>query len=184
MKYKYLDELDSYGYSNTTLVGGGITYGGGVINSVVLGDANVTSIIGGQYKTGIFKGAGFWTYSDKRLKTNITSLGSTLSNLSKLEGKKYYNTKTKKNDIGLIAQDILKYFPELVSQENPSDFTADRPRDMVNYFMVNYDGLVPILVNAVNEQQQMINELQNKLNEIDELKEELESLKQLIINNN
>ena len=50
--------------------------------------------------------------------------------------------------------------------------------------MVSYNGFVPILVNSVNEQQQMIKEPQEKVDEIDELKEELESLKQLIMNNN
>ena len=50
--------------------------------------------------------------------------------------------------------------------------------------MVSYNGFVPILVNAVNEQQQMIKEPQEKVDEIDELKVELESLKQLIMNNN
>ena len=82
-----------------------------------------------------------------------------------------------KSDIGLIAQDIREYFPSLVDELNYKNSGETR-------LAINYGGFVPILVNAVNEQQQMIKELQEKVDEIDELKEELESLKQLIINNN
>ncbi|MDB4212738.1 tail fiber domain-containing protein [Flavobacteriaceae bacterium] len=178
------DLLDSYYYVNVNHLGAGITYSGGYDHAVVLGNSYTTSILGGQDRGATFRGGGFVQYSDRRLKTNIQPLGSTLSSLSKLEGKKYFNTKTNINDIGLIAQDILKYFPELVSQDDPSTFKADRPSDLENYYMVNYDGFVPILVNAINEQQVIIQELQSKVDEIDELKEELENLKQLIMNNN
>ena len=175
--------LDSYGYSNVTLIGAGIAYGGGYLNSVVLGNSYTQNIFGGSDKGATFYGAGFEEWSDKRLKTNIKPLGSTLTNLSKLEGKKYFNLKSNKNTIGLIAQDILKYYPELVSQGMRSDSVSEKS-DEISYFSVNYNGFIPILVNAVNEQQEMIKELQEKLTEVDELKEELESLKQLIINNN
>ena len=49
-------------------------------------------------------------------------------------------------------------------------------------FLVNYQGFVPILINAINEQQEMIKELQNKVDEIDELKQAIETLKQMILN--
>jgi ribosomal protein S7 len=71
----------------------------------------------------------------------------------------------KKQKIGVLAQDIEKVFPELVSESN-------------GVKSVNYQGLVPVLINALKEQQVEIEALKKeqdtKLNkqqaEIDELK--------------
>ena len=53
--------------------------------------------------------------SDKRLKANIISLGSTLSKLLQIDGKSYTMKKdeSEKQKIGLLAQDIEKYFLNL-----------------------------------------------------------------------
>ena len=58
--------------------------------------------------------------SDARLKANIISLGSTLSKLLQIDGKSYTMKKdeSEKQKIGLLAQDIEKVFPELVSESN------------------------------------------------------------------
>ena len=58
--------------------------------------------------------------SDARLKANIVSLGSTLSKLLQIDGKSYTMKKdeSEKQKIGLLAQDIEKVFPELVSESN------------------------------------------------------------------
>ena len=54
--------------------------------------------------------------SDMRLKANILSLGSTLYKLLQIDGKTHTMKRdaTKKQKIGLLAQDIEKVFPELV----------------------------------------------------------------------
>ena len=61
----------------------------------------------------------------------------------------------------LLAQDIEKVFPELVSESN-------------GIKSVNYQGLVPVLINALKEQDSKMKEQDNKINkqqaEIDELK--------------
>ena len=92
--------------------------------------------------------------SDARLKSNIISLGSTLAKLLMIDGKSY-TVKTNKleSKIGLLAQDVQKAFPELVKTASDSDQTLS----------VNYQGLIPVLINAINEQQKQINELKNKL---------------------
>jgi hypothetical protein len=101
--------------------------------------------------------------SDARLKANIISLGSTLAKLLQIDGKTYTMKKdeNKKQKIGLLAQDIEKVFPELVSESN-------------GVKSVNYQGLVPVLINALKEQDSKMNEQEVKLNkqqaEIDELK--------------
>lgn len=83
--------------------------------------------------------------SDMRLKANIVSLGTTLTNLLKLDGKSYTmkRDKQQKTKIGVLAQDIQEVYPELVSEHN-------------GLLSVNYQGLVPVLINAIKEQQKMI----------------------------
>ena len=59
--------------------------------------------------------------SDARLKANIISLGATLSKLLQIDGKTCLHMKkdtNHKKKIGLLAQDIEKIFPELVSETN------------------------------------------------------------------
>ena len=83
--------------------------------------------------------------SDMRLKTNIISLGATLANVLQIDGKSYNMKRDakQKTKIGLLAQDIQKIYPELVSEQN-------------GILSVNYQGLVPVLINAIKEQQQLI----------------------------
>ena len=70
--------------------------------------------------------------SDARLKSNIVSLGSTLSKLLQIDGKSY--EMKGKQKIGVLAQEIKKVFPELVSEDD-NEMLA-----------VNYQGLVPVPV--------------------------------------
>jgi cell division protein ZapA (FtsZ GTPase activity inhibitor) len=86
--------------------------------------------------------------SDARLKSNIISLGSTLAKVLAIDGKSYTmnRDKNKKTNIGVLAQDVQKVFPELVSESN-------------DILSVNYQGLIPVLINAIKEQQQELNKL-------------------------
>ena len=87
--------------------------------------------------------------SDARLKTNIVSLGSTLSKLLQIDGKSY--EMKGKQKIGVLAQEIKEVFPELVSEDD-NEMLA-----------VNYQGLVPVLINALKEQQSEIDELKEMI---------------------
>jgi|TARA_B110000091_G_scaffold96335_1_gene104925 hypothetical protein len=88
--------------------------------------------------------------SDARLKSNIITLGSTLSRLLLIDGKSYT---MKANEsiakIGLLAQEVQAAFPELVKTSNDSEGTLS----------VNYQGMIPVLLNAIKEQQAQIDEL-------------------------
>ena len=92
--------------------------------------------------------------SDARLKANIVSLGSTLAKLLLIDGKSYTMKKDGKQKIGVLAQDIQKVFPELVTTDD---------KDML---AVNYQGLVPVLINALKEQQSEIDELKQMVNQL------------------
>jgi hypothetical protein len=90
--------------------------------------------------------------SDARIKSNIVSLGATLSKLLLIDGKSYTMKKdeSEKQKVGLLAQDIEKVFPELVSERN-------------GIKSVNYQGLVPVLINALKEQEERIKRLEELL---------------------
>ena len=92
--------------------------------------------------------------SDARLKSNIVSLGNTISKLLLIDGKSYTlksNESLKK--IGLLAQEVQKAFPELVKRSGDEKGTLS----------VNYQGMIPVLINAIKEQQKEIDEIKNKL---------------------
>jgi hypothetical protein len=93
--------------------------------------------------------------SDARLKANIISLGSTLAKLLQIDGKSYTMKKdeNKKQKIGVLAQDIEKVFPELVSESN-------------GVKSVNYQGLVPVLINALKEQNDRMKVQQSQIDEL------------------
>lgn len=87
--------------------------------------------------------------SDARLKANIVSLGSTLSKLLLIDGKSYTMKKDGKQKIGVLAQEIQEVFPELVTKDD-NEMLA-----------VNYQGLVPVLINALKEQDEKISRLED-----------------------
>ena len=70
-----------------------------------------------------------------------------------------------KKKIGLLAQEIQKLFPELVSADDKNRLT------------VNYQGLVPVLINALKEQQ-------NEIVKLKEQEKRIERLEKLIANIN
>ena len=93
--------------------------------------------------------------SDARLKSNIVSLGSTLSKLLQIDGKSY--EMKGKQKIGVLAQEIKEVFPELVSEDD-NEMLA-----------VNYQGLVPVLINALKEQDKIIKTQEERLSKIEEV---------------
>ena len=99
--------------------------------------------------------------SDERLKDNIQPLGSTLDKLHQIEGKTYSLKKDEGHTpkIGVLAQEVQAVFPELVTEGGDGILS------------VNYQGLVPVLINAINEQDAKIVALEAQNAEIKELKE-------------
>ena len=93
--------------------------------------------------------------SDARLKSNIVSLGATLSKLLLIDGKSY--EKDGKQRIGVLAQEIQEVFPELVTEDG-NEMLA-----------VNYQGLVPVLINALKEQDKIIKRQEERLANIENL---------------
>lgn len=92
--------------------------------------------------------------SDIRLKTNIKPLKNSLSKVLKTQGSIYDRIDTgDKNQIGFVADDLLKVFPELVNV----------PDDKEEYKTVNYMGMTAVLVEAIKEQAKVIKKLEKRI---------------------
>jgi len=118
----------------------------------------------------ITTGGSITATSDIRLKTNIKPLPENiLDKVEQLRGV-YFNWKTEADmgnarQIGVIAQEVEKIFPELVIT-SPDGYKA-----------VGYDRLGPILIEAIKEQQVEIDSLKSQ---VTDLKNEVDQIKQLL----
>ncbi|MBN4061787.1 MAG: hypothetical protein COA57_06290 [Flavobacteriales bacterium] len=97
--------------------------------------------------------------SDFRMKQDIIDLENSLEKIEQLRGVKY---KWKTHDfpeknfdagwqIGVIAQEVEKVIPELVKT------------DIEGYKSVEYSHLIPVLMEAIKEQQKMINTMKKQV---------------------
>ena len=120
------------------------------------------------------------SYSDERLKNITEYINDVLPILSKINvfryncndiGEKYGYDKSK-NELGLSAQEIQKYYPELVSLA-PFDTVYDPEKQKIisksgeEYLTLNYERLVPILLQGIKELKQEINELKVRLSKLE-----------------
>jgi hypothetical protein len=114
--------------------------------------------------------------SDERLKENITTISDALGMLKRLRGV-YFDWKNivddlgfnpvDRHDIGVIAQEVEKVIPQAIKPA-PFDALSDgKSISGQNYKTVQLEKIVPVLIQSVKEQQEII-EKQNK--EIEELK--------------
>ncbi|WP_394992727.1 tail fiber domain-containing protein [Emticicia sp.] len=102
------------------------------------------------------------TLSDIREKTNITPIENALEKLNQINGYNYNWKNSDEKQIGLIAQEVEKVLPEAVS-ENTAGIK-----------FLNYDGIIPVLTEAIKQQQKLI-EAQSK--QIEALSKDIEQLK-------
>jgi len=98
----------------------------------------------------------FYTPSDRRLKTNIETLGNVLQKIDQLRGVKFeYKDQHKYASgakIGVIAQELQKVYPAMVTTGKDG------------FLKVDYTQLTGMLIQAVKEQQKQIEELQTRMN--------------------
>ena len=97
--------------------------------------------------SGSIRCASVLTTSDATLKTNICKVHNSLDKLHEIEGV-YFDWKEKsgKTNVGVLAQQVQKVLPEAVSTSTSG-------------MSVDYQSLIALLINAVNEQQTIINDL-------------------------
>ena len=137
--------------SGSLLVSGSLSVGN-IARSATSGEIRASNNITAYYS------------SDERLKTNIIKIDNPLDKIKQIDGvlfdwndiyKKQYGEEDgyfiRKQNSGIIAQQVEKVFPNVV---------ADRQD---GYKAVRYELLVPLLIEAIKEQQVRIDELEKQL---------------------
>ena len=94
--------------------------------------------------------------SDAKYKENVKPIENALDKVMDLEGvsfdwKENSEVLDIKEDIGFIAQDVQKVIPELVKENEDGNLS------------LRYQGLIPVLLEAMKQQQKQIDELKSQI---------------------
>lgn len=165
------------GYHTGVRIGGYYGYGGTrfyddhpsrtstIIFSVANGDAHVRAT------------NNIYAYtSDKRLKENFRPIENAVDKVKAIGGfifdwrkdmmeKHDFTPDQQQDDAGLIAQEVQKVMPAAIKRA-PFDHDLTKPNQSKSgedFLTVQYEKMVPLLVEAIKEQQKQIDELKQKL---------------------
>ena len=118
---------------------------------------------GNVVAAGSLSAQSFLYSSDINLKKNILPLTDQLNKILQLQGVSFNWKSNDRKDVGLIAQDVEKVYPELVSTNKETGLKS-----------VEYGNLVAPVIESIKEQQAEINKLESLVSdqqkEIDLLK--------------
>lgn len=129
----------SGGVGNPTLsIGSSITNGFYASNTTTI---NVT--------TNFIAGGDISAFSDERLKSNIRTIDNALAKVTQLRG--VYFDKDSKSSTGVIAQEVEKILPEVVTDGE--------------YKAVSYGNIVGVLIEAIKELKQELADIKRELND-------------------
>ena len=116
-------------------------------------------------ETGYIDNQGFYKQSDSTRKENIVGLKSALQKITRLHGYSYNYKCTARDSTkeaspmrktcGFMGQELERVIPDVVQ------------RNEAGYLFVNYEAVIPYLVEAIKEQQVQINALRRKVNRVD-----------------
>ena len=92
-------------------------------------------------------------YSDARVKDNVKTIDNALEKVTKLRGVSYTRNdiEDKSIKVGVIAQEVLKVLPEVVSQDENDKYS------------VSYGNITGVLIEAIKELKQEIEELKKQI---------------------
>ena len=151
-------------FKNTVAINGGaLTVGSDTtVGSISVGGSTAAGSItvGGTSGAGAIRVYGevdataFIYESDQRLKDKVQPITDPLGKVARLNGVTFVWKKTGKPGLGLVAQDVEKVLPELVTQ------------DAEGMKGVAYGNIVGVLVEAVKAQQQEIKDLRADLEKL------------------
>ena len=104
------------------------------------GNENARTDTGFTYNpsSGILASTDFNSTSDALLKENINPIENALNLINNLNGYTFDWKNQNRSSVGVTAQDVEKYLPQLVTEIN-------------DHKTVNYNGLIGVLIEAVKE---------------------------------
>jgi|688.fasta_scaffold16680_5 hypothetical protein len=116
-------------------------------------------------------------YSDERLKENITVIKDALAKIKQISGVLYnsndlaasFGYTDKSEQVGVLAGQIKKVLPQVVKPA-PFDLANDKDGNTISktgehYMTVQYEKIVPLLIEGIKELTAKVEELESKLTE-------------------
>lgn len=156
----YAKKLDLLSEGDITLTGHGASIHNQIhINDVGIGVNRYPTNYDFEIDGDVGISGAVYGLSDRRAKSNIESLSNVLSSVITLNPVSYTNlVETEEEPIryGLIAQEVEKVFPNLVGEFGPGD-------DEGQLKAIKYLDLIPLLVQAIKEQNEVIVALQEEI---------------------
>lgn len=137
-------------YDATTLNGGSSNYGDDTLQMTI------------QKDVVLFTGdiVPFYSFSDARLKEEITTIDSqeALDKVLQLNGVtfKWKDDRKRGTQMGMVAQQVAEVVPEVIDEQS-------RIGDENTYMRVDYEKIVPLLVEGMKQQQKQIELLQQQI---------------------
>lgn len=161
------------------------------LGNVGIGNTNPLyslDVVGNMYVSGNIRTSdtitSYGDYSDERLKDREGNIENPLDIVGKLQGFYYKPNKTandlgikgnkmNKRELGVSAQDVQKILPELIDIA-PADISYDADNNVIsktgsNYLTVNYEKMIPLLIESIKELNKNINELKKENVELRDL---------------
>ncbi len=172
-------------YSGTSTGGAGVR-GIALPGTTAIGVAGTeTSLLGwavlGNGDFGAILPGNYFTVSDQRLKTNITPLTGALDKILRMKAYTYDANReaypkfiaNSRRTVGFLAQELEQVLPEAVADKNIPSLNTNRTADDKNVESlqvkaVSYDTVIPVLVEAIKEQQGIINDLRQRLEALEQ----------------
>ena len=151
----------SAGYMIISASTNGIVLSGSAVEidqklGIGMGGSNITHAItlpNSDTTAGKIKATAYTTYSSERYKQNIQPIQNPLEIVNNLKGVTFDWKKSHAPDIGFIAEQVGKHLPNIVDwEENGIDAQS-----------MDYNKIVPILVEAIKNQQSQIDNLKDQI---------------------
>jgi hypothetical protein len=148
---------------------------------------------GGYFAADVNTTGGYFTISDRRLKRDIKPISKALALINKIEPVSYFYDTEKYPEIGLdenrltygfIAQDIEQIIPEMVKDKLITLNSNTQKTEGMNeelkedtFKVLNYTVMIPVLTQAIKEQQALIEAQNLRLKVLEDLIKELQENK-------
>lgn len=143
-----------------------LNYYEGASTNIYFGTGN-GGYCGTVSSAGVLRMAGdvvaYYSFSDRRLKTNIKKTENNLDKILSLNPVEYTwkeGPREGVKEIGLIAQEVEEVVPEVVRLQSRHH---DEKTEGEEYKQVDYEHLVSTLIGAMQEQQKQIDELKSQM---------------------
>lgn len=114
----------------------------------------------------------FWNVDDRKNMESIEEIKYGLKEVMKLKPISFKKKDKKEIKLGLIAQDVLPIIKEIIKTDNNVYYekTGDLKLEKSELLSINYQELIPVLIKALQEQQNIINNLEERITKLEKMK--------------